>query len=275
MIVLFRGLTAHRVNLLMNDYAAGLPSPLAFLGLAAAMAPDLGVPRWSIGVLPVLHRVHVYEGRTRPENQPKSGRFEPTEIPEDLLGSVEFSLFLDLPEDLDPSVIDMAFDGRKLGGGPILPMPGRSSRDRLVAGLEGRGRDLLRAPRGYAFVPTWRPERQVLSAGGAADLRALADAVHPASRGRGFGRPVVAAVGYRMIETPDQTLGRRQTRTEAVPHVFAEPLAGVAELVSVRSPEITGRDASGFRDLFWAWRTEPGLVLTHAGQSGKILPLVA
>src|ERR1700757_2700855 len=89
-------LAASRVNLLMNDYASGLPSPLAFLGLGAAIAPELGAERWSVGVLPVLHEVAVSSGRTKPEMTPASGRFSPIEIVEDMIGTVRFSMVLDV-----------------------------------------------------------------------------------------------------------------------------------------------------------------------------------
>ena len=66
MLFAMRNLRASRVNLLMNDFAAGLPSPLSFLGLADALARDLELPPWSARTLPVLHRVEVSKGRTRP-----------------------------------------------------------------------------------------------------------------------------------------------------------------------------------------------------------------
>ena len=88
---------ASRVNLLMNDFAAGLPSPLSFLGLADALARDLGLAAWSARILPVLHQVSVTEGRTKPEMEAKSGSFVPVETMEDLTGTVEVSILVDLP----------------------------------------------------------------------------------------------------------------------------------------------------------------------------------
>ena len=70
MIFLVSALSAARVNLLMNDYASGLPSPMAFLGLGAAIAPELGADRWSVRVIPVLHSVVISSGRTKPEMVP-------------------------------------------------------------------------------------------------------------------------------------------------------------------------------------------------------------
>lgn len=94
-----RNLCASRVNLQMNDYVAGLPSPMAFLGLAESIGRDLGVDHWQAKILPILHSVHVSEGRTKPEMEPKGGVFTPIETMEDMVGTVDVSLILDLPGD--------------------------------------------------------------------------------------------------------------------------------------------------------------------------------
>ncbi|MCI4662388.1 MAG: hypothetical protein MRY63_11295 [Neomegalonema sp.] len=116
MILIALNLRASRVNLLMNDFAAGLPSPLAFLGLAAAMAPELGAERWSIGVLPILHHVDVSEGRTKAEAAPKKGRFAPVEIVEDLTGSISVSVLFDIPDFDHDFKLKEALLGRRIGG---------------------------------------------------------------------------------------------------------------------------------------------------------------
>ena len=134
MLFLAKKLKASRVNLLMNDFAAGLPSPLAFLGLGAAIAPALGAPRWSVGVLPILHSVDVFEGRTKAEAAParKSGVFAPIEIPEDLIGAVSVSLFLDVPE---------CADGHRVADAASRPKDSRrSNRKRRYRCLDRRGR---------------------------------------------------------------------------------------------------------------------------------------
>jgi hypothetical protein len=74
MLFLAKDLKASRVNLLMNDFAAGLPSPLAFLGLGEAIGRSLGAENWTVAVIPVLHRVDVAEGRTRAEYSTRRGR---------------------------------------------------------------------------------------------------------------------------------------------------------------------------------------------------------
>ena len=123
MLFLVKDLEASRVNLLMNDFAAGLPSPLAFLGLAAAIAPSLGAPRWGIGVLPILHAVHVSQGRTKAELAAKAGVYAPIEIPEDLIGSVRVSLLLDVPGCSDEHLVADALLGRRIAGGVIRIPP--------------------------------------------------------------------------------------------------------------------------------------------------------
>lgn len=65
MLFAIKNMKASRVNLLMNDFAAGLPSPLAFIGLGDAIARRLGLNPWSARTLPILHRVDVSQGRTK------------------------------------------------------------------------------------------------------------------------------------------------------------------------------------------------------------------
>jgi CRISPR type I-F-associated protein Csy2 len=72
------------------------------------------------------------------------------------------------------------------------------------------------------------------------------------------GRPrylVPLAVGYQAIEPIKATRTRRGTRSSQTPHVFAEGIASVGELVSSRK---LARDASAAqsRDMFWSWEVD-------------------
>ncbi|OYV96500.1 MAG: hypothetical protein B7Z62_08090, partial [Deltaproteobacteria bacterium 37-65-8] len=87
-----------QANLLMNDYVAGLPSPLTSLGFAEAIVRQLDLKPWSARVLPVIHAVQPSEGRTRPEYTNDGGRFAPTEMPEDMKGHVDISLIVELDD---------------------------------------------------------------------------------------------------------------------------------------------------------------------------------
>ena len=261
---LVKNLRASRVNLLMNDFAAGLPSPLAFLGLGAAIAPALGAPRWDrrplatrrweIAVLPVIHRVDVSEGRTKAELRNKAGTFTPIEIPEDLVGSVTVSLLLDIPDCTDEHLVAEALRGRRIAGGPI-----NNSKIEVEA-VTADGSALRRVDRGYAMIPT-RPPRSVFVATGQIDkLMALAAELY-IDPGAGWHVPV--AVGHRLLEDPATAPKRENTRDPNIPHVFAEPVVGIAEFVSVRNKRLTELDEGGLSDLLWRWTAERDWIVGH------------
>jgi hypothetical protein len=96
-LYVLRNIRASRVNLIMNDFVAGLPSPLSFLGLGDLLARNLGLTPWRARVIPILHRVHISDGRTKPEMENKSGVFSPIETMEDMTGTVDISLLLHFP----------------------------------------------------------------------------------------------------------------------------------------------------------------------------------
>jgi hypothetical protein len=194
-----KNLKASRINLLMNDFAAGLPSPLAFLGLAAAIAPVLNAPRWDIGVLPILHAVHVSEGRTKAEAAPwrKRDEFKPVEIPEDLVGSATVSLLLDLPNASDEHQVAAALLGRRIAGGVI-------ENDEInVSAVAADGTAFSKLSCGYAMIRAEPPKSELISTGAIDQLKAIAAELYPAERKAGSGWHVPVAVGHRLLEDLD------------------------------------------------------------------------
>lgn len=258
MMFLAKALQASRVNLLMNDFAAGLPSPLAFLGLGEAIGRALGVPHWSVGVLPILHSVAVSPGRTRAEAAPKSGQFSPVEIPEDLTGSVTVSLLLDLPDCSDEHQVAEAFCGRRIAGGPI------NNEAIVVLRATPDGSVFKTLKRGYALIRTTPPKSNAVSTGRIYDLRNLAAALYPAVRESGSGWFVPVAVGHRLLENPANVSKRANTRDPTMPHVFTEPAVGIGELVSVRNKRLTELNEVGLSKLLWRWTAEGDWIVGHS-----------
>jgi len=250
-------LTASRVNLLMNDYASGLPSPLAFLGLGAAIAPELGAERWKIGVLPVFHAVTESSGRTKPEMAPSSGRFSPIEIIEDMTGTVIFSLVLDIPDCSSEIAVQKALAGRRLAGGVFQEPQIRVER------VSSDGGALQHAPRGWVLIRPEDTSRHTVSRGDVKSLSAIANLLFPAEREPGFGWPVPLAVGHFLLEDPATAAPRRGTRDPDLPHVFTEPVVGIGELISVRNRRLTDAPPDAFDDLFWRWHAKGNWILGH------------
>jgi CRISPR type I-F-associated protein Csy2 len=60
------------------------------------------------------------------------------------------------------------------------------------------------------------------------------------------------AVGYQALEPIEAAGPRRGTRSQETPHVFAEGIASVGELISARK---VARSADGWQTLkmFWSW----------------------
>jgi hypothetical protein len=250
-------LCASRVNLQMNDYAAGLPSPMAFLGLAESIGRALGVDHWKASVLPILHAVHVSEGRTKPEMEPKGGVFTPIEIVEDLVGTVEVSLILDLPRCESADDVRSCILCKRIAGGTI------SNRDVHVDVVARDGSCLKGLSRGYAMVRPDQDERRIISSGDMDQMERIARILFPEIREPGRGWIVPVAVGHRLLEDPQAVPKRLRARSPDVPHVFVEPCVGIAELVSVRSARLTGLDDDDMADRFWKWSAEGSHVLGH------------
>jgi len=254
---LLTGLRASKVNLLQNDYCGGLPAPTAFLGLAAAVAHDLGLSRWDLSALPILHRVDRSNGRLRPAMEVKSDAYVTVELQEDLTGTVSFSMVLSLPEARSEADILAALTGKRLGGGVIF---GDVRRMQVIA-LSDDPKDLLKAPRGYALLPWYRDGKTEKSFGDPASLRRVASALWPDDAKDRKGWRVPVAIGFRLLGSPGPA--PTGARNMTVPHVFAEPGVGVAELVSIRSPRLTDLSAEDYLALFWSWAPTQTHVLVH------------
>ncbi len=259
MLFLAKDLEASRVNLLMNDFAAGLPSPLAFLGLGEAVGRSLGAENWSVAVLPVLHRVDASEGRTRPEYSTRrdKAKFQPDEIAEDLNGMVKASLLLDIPDVTDDQRVREALIGRRIAGGPI------HNQDISVVRPTADGSCFNDISRGYAMLPAMPPKSHVIATGAISGLQAFAAELYPAEREPGTGWIVPVAVGHRLLEDPASSPKRSNTRNPSIPHVFSEPVVGMAELVSVRSRRLRDLSDTTLQDLFWRWRAEGDWIVGH------------
>ncbi len=256
-------LRASRVNLLMNDYVAGLPSPMAFLGLAEAMGRDLGVEHWKARVLPILHSVHVSDGRTKPEMEAKGGVFAPIEIIEDLVGTVDVSLILDLPGCENADEVGFRLLNKRVAGGSI------SNKALRVEVVSGDGSCLRRMRRGYAMVRPDEGERCLISSGDLGQLERIARILFPEVRAPGRGWVIPVAVGHRLLEDPETVPKRLRARSPDIPHVFVEPCVGIAELVSVRNVRITGLDEKDMADRFWSWSSEGSHILAHPAYKMK------
>lgn len=260
MIFAIKNLRASRVNLLMNDFAAGLPSPLSFLGLADAVARDMGLAPWSARTIPVLHSVTASQGRTKPEMENKSGIFSPIETMEDLSGTVDVSLLMDLPGCDSAVALRKAMIGRRIAGGVI------SNDDIRVEDVTPDGSAFRDFGRGYAMLRPDLADRRKITTGSIGSTYRLEDIavdLFPAERPQGFGWIVPVSVGYHLIEDPETVPVRSRTRSRDVPHVFAEPVLGIAEMVSVRNQKLRKLTPEGLDALFWSWESRGNYVLGH------------
>lgn len=259
MIFVAKNIRASRVNLLQNDYAAGLPSPLSFIGLTDALMRDLELTPWTGRVIPVLHSVTISNGRTKPEMENKSGVFAPIETMEDLTGTIDVSLLLDLPGCDSASDVTSAIMRRRIAGGII------QNNHITVERVVSDGTAFRSIPRGYAIV---RPEADSpkylkISGGDEASLSTVLDLLLPSERLPGSGWIVPVAAGYRLLESPEAAPKRIRLRDPKLPHVFAEPLLGIAELISVRSARLSDLTTDGLKSIFWSWHAEGEFVLGH------------
>ena len=264
MLFAIKNLRASRVNLLMNDFAAGLPSPLSILGLGDAVVRDLGLTPWSARTLPVLHRVYVSQRRTKPEMENKSDVFTPIETMEDLTGTVEVSVLLDLPGYDNDIEVRNSLYGRRIAGGTI------QNEEIRVETVTRDGSVFRKLSRGYAMIRPETRERRMISTGSQKSLAAIATLLFPAERPPGFGLVVPVAVGHHFLEDPDSAPKRIRTRCRDVPHVFTEPVLGIAELISVRNERLTKLGEESLDELLWSWTARGEYVLGHPAYHPEI-----
>lgn len=261
--VLLTNMCASRVNLMQNDYAAGLPSPLAFMGLGSSILHDLGFDRWSVRILPVIHDLVVSQGRTKPTPEPQGARLRNVELPEDMHGTVNFSIALDLPEERDISEIENSIVGKRLAGGAIFrSTPVRPIRA-IAASADGEG--LKKLARGRAMTPM-TIAKTATSFGEDLSIREVKRLLNPsrdkeAEKALGYRVPV--AIGYRLLTRPGANPIPAMARDAVTPHVFAEPGVGVGELISIRNPRLTMLTASELAAVFWHWSIGTSHITAH------------
>jgi len=264
MRVLLTNMRASRVNLLQNDYAAGLPSPLAFMGLGSSILHDLGLDRWAVRVLPVIHDLVVSQGRTKPAPEPQGARLRNVELPEDMHGTVDFSLALDLPEERDLGDIEASIGGKRLAGGAIFRSPpGRPIRA-IATSADGAG--LKKLARGRALTPM-TIAKTATSFGEDVTIREVKQLLNPArddDADKALGYRVPVAIGYRLLTRPGANPIPAMARDAITPHVFAEPGVGVGELISIRNPRLTMLSAAELTALFWQWSVGASHITAHA-----------
>lgn len=265
---LFSNLTASRVNLLQNDFAAGMPSPLAFLGLAGNIAGLVGYGHFEARVLPILYSVTPSEGRTRPEYQFQTEKsangFAPVEIPESMRGYVEFGFVLDLPGLVDIALLQKALKKARLSGGTIFAKNGQTQAD--IRSIPDDGSGLSMSPRGRAVIPGLRADLRHLTCWTEVEeFEKVQDAISQRSTPENPtpGMRVPTAIGYRLLTRPGQNPNPTYVRNADIPHVFAEPGTGVAELVSVRNPTLTGLDEQAFTERLWSWSVSGRHITAH------------
>lgn len=265
MRVLVGPFSAGRASLLQNDYASGLPSPMAFLGLSDAIGHACGLSRWSVKVLPILHELNPSTGRTKPELALKgktaaAARFAPGEIQETMIGHVIASVVLDLPQTVDIFQIQRFMASANLAGSPVFPL----SQNLRILEIGDQGSDLFASRRGYAFVPSGLGKRiEPVSFGQGETLQDISARLHPVEREKGSGWLVPAAVGYRFLEDPETVPPRTGTRSPDHPHVFAEPAVSIAELVSIRNSRLTDSEGSELESAFWSWTATSTGTFSH------------
>ena len=257
MIFIAKNIHAARVNLMMNDYVAGLPGPLSFIGLVNAIVRDLGLTSWSAGVIPVLHQVNVSNGRTKPEMENKSNAFVPIEIMEDITGNVVLSLILDIPECDSENDIAISIMRRRIIGGII------QNKEINVEHVAGDGSAFGQLRRGYAMLApdSTKPEYCQVSNGTRNSFDHLLKMLFPDIPETGWKIPIAA--GYRLLENPQTVPNRACRRNPDLSHVFAEPLVGLAELVSVRKKYLTDMTGEDLSNLFWSWNIKNNLIMGH------------
>jgi hypothetical protein len=99
----------------------------------------------------------------------------------------------------------------------------------------------------------------------------IAHTLFPAERKPGHGWIVPVAAGYRLLETPETAPKRSRTRDPNIPHVFAAPVLGIAELISVRNPRLTDLSEDDFREILWSWDPRGAFVLGHSAYHPETL----
>ena len=205
------------------------------------------------------------KGRTRPEMELKSGAFMPIETMEDLTGTVDVSILIDLPGCNSETTLQKAMYGRRIAGG-ILQNDDCEIEEVTPDGggaFRGMRRGYALVPASDALVPPDCPGRRRITTGDEDGLTEIAATLFPAESSPGSGWIVPVAAGYHLIENPDTVPERIRTRSRDVPHVFAEPVLGIAELISVRNDRLTSLTEDGLKASLWSWEARGDYILGH------------
>lgn len=260
MLFVAKELKASRVNLLMNNFTAGLPSPLSFIGLGDVIARNLSddTPSWSVSVLPILHEVNVSIGRLKPEMQRTGSFFKPIETFESMHGTVCVSVIFDIPNCDDEIEVAEILNGKRICGGPIW------NKEIIVEKVLPNGSAFSKLNRGYAIIAPSEPEMRLTSRGDHASLTRLAETLYQREKTKGSGWIIPSPVGYKLIEDPQITTVRSGVRDQNIPHVFAEPLTGIAELVSIRNAKLRDAKPEEFSKFMWSWQSNSHEIVGHS-----------
>jgi len=267
MRVMISNLIAYDVNLSQNDMVGGMPAISAFLGLGSVLLHDAGFDRWEVRVLPVIHDLQRTMGRTRPELRMADKTVSEGWMLEDMPGTVRFSLILDLPGPCEIDDLIMSLEGRRLAGGVIFPDRVETGLKVAVISKDGKGLRGLRRGRAVIPVPnspvTFGDPGTILPVG-IAYSPADPEPGRPCSDFPSFpGFMVPCAIGYRFLSRPGEVPKMKGLRKPDIPHAFVEPGAGIAELLSVRNPRLTGASETCLDELFWRWCTGHDHVTFH------------
>lgn len=260
--VVLPGLQVKDFNAESNQYVVGIPAMTGFTGFGHGIERELNRLGWALqveGVAVMLHDLRLHEGHPKcPAAMLGAKDFINPPIIEEIKGDMRVTLVLRLVGDLDDDALyeKMSAEFSTVKTRQALydwihahPCCGGSCHDlkalRLLVATETEDDDLLlkalrrlqQHDKGFWVVPRddLLSERQ---AEGQDVLDALLDTQRRMKQADGRWRRdawigdekrwlVPLAIGYQAIEAPQPRQGVRK----AAPHLYAEPLTGLGELV--------------------------------------------
>lgn len=257
------GMSAGLVNVVQNNYCAGIPSPTAFIGFASALFEKIGLDQKEAKVIPVLHMCQVSTGRTLGQQIPASkDDVKSQDMHTDMPANIRFSVLIqtdasDIESDLKKVVPAMRFGGKPIFG------------DIEAKRVERDGRAMRSLERGYAIVPPINEvNRGVASFGDEASWKQVSQflmkerATADGDQVPNVGWRVPVAIGYEYIKGFRIT-NKSLLRDPNKPHSFASPGVGIAELVSVKNHTLSEMTAEEIDDLFLQWSFNSDKVVIH------------
>jgi len=237
-------------NLAASDFVAGIPSPMAPLGYVGALLRKVGKPTWNMKVLPIFHEIQISSGRIKPEPKPD---MTPADLPESLCGRVIFTIYAEIPEAVSLSRLQDAVIGMRFAGGATFPAFGRRWAECVREHHEST-LGMRSFARGWALIPpVGRDGARTVAIDERRDFERLADILFPDIKTPGSGYLVAAPVGYRIATEAEP---RKASRSKDIPHAFAEPCTGIAEIVSCRNPRIAQAGGEDLAASLWQWRAD-------------------